>query len=415
MSLEAISPIDGRYREATAPLAPYYSEGALIRYRVIVEGEYLIALSGEKAVHLRSFTRAEKKRIRDLYALTSVDAQKVKGFESVTNHDVKAVEYFLKEKLKRTPLAGELEWIHFALTSEDINNLAYALMLGESLRDVIIPQLDAIHGRLTALAVEHRSLAMLARTHGQPASPTTAYPRVDWRRFTTSFITRLNEERSTQLVPNLITTQIEPHDTYAELFDLMRRINTILIDFNQDMWRYVSDGWMRQKIKEGEVGSSAMPHKVNPIDFENSEGNLGVANALFTHFSVKLPIARLQRDLSDSTVERNFGTGFAHCLVAYHSLLKGLGKITPHIEKISADLDEHQEVVAEAIQTILRREGSLMPYEALRVLTRGKHVTREDFEEFIAALDISKSVKKELLKISPRNYIGLAQKLAQSP
>ncbi len=451
MPLEAVTPIDGRYRKVASPLAAYFSEAALIRYRLIVEGEYLIALSEEKSLRLRAFTKAEKKYIRSLYTIAPEEAQKVKDFEAVTNHDVKAVEYFMKEKLKTSSLKSEVEWIHFALTSEDTNNLAYALMLSESVRDVIVPSLETIKQLLDGVASQNKSLAMLARTHGQSASPTTlgkefkvfaarlerqldalrthhvlaklngatgnynaqvvAYPKLNWKKFTTDFIAKLNKERNTHLEPNLITTQIEPHDTYAELFDQMRRINTILIDLDQDLWRYISDGWITQKTKEGEVGSSTMPHKVNPIDFENSEGNLGIANALFGHFSLKLPISRLQRDLTDSTVERNFGTAFAHSLVGYASLLKGLGKISPYAEKITSDLENHQEVIAEAIQTILRREGISMPYEALKVLTRGKKVTKEDFKQFVNNLDVSDALKKELLKITPQNYIGLADKL----
>jgi adenylosuccinate lyase len=452
MSLEAITSVDGRYKKITAPLAQYFSEQALIRYRIIVEGEYLIALSEQKSIGLRPFSVHEKKLIRGLYALSTEDAQKVKELESVTNHDVKAVEYFMKEKLGATSLKRDLEWIHFALTSEDTNNLAYALMLSESLRDVIIPALTNILRFLDVFALEHKGLAMLARTHGQSASPTTlgkefkvfsarvarqlkvlkatrilvklngatgnynahvaAYPKLDWMKFTSSFVTKLSLQRKIHLEPNLITTQIEPHDTYAELFDVLRRINIILIDCNQDIWRYISDGWITQKTKEGEIGSSTMPHKVNPIDFENSEGNLGIANALFGHFSTKLPISRLQRDLSDSTVERNFGTAFAHCLVAYASMFKGLNKISAYSEKVSAELEQHQEVLAEALQTILRREGVSMPYEELKKLTRGKRVTKKDFVTFINKLKVSKDVKKELLAISPETYIGLASTLA---
>lgn len=451
MSIKEITPIDGRYAYITAPLAAYFSEDALIRYRLIVEGEYFIALSEQKGMHLRAFTSAEKKHIHALYALSPQDALKVKKFESVTNHDVKAVEYFMKEKLKRTSLKDSLEWIHFATTSEDTNNLAYGLMLSEVLQGSIVPMLGVIEARLSGFAKEYKDLAMLARTHGQSASSTTlgkefkifasrlkrqirmlrsyrvlvklngatgnynahiaAYPNLDWKKFTTAFVARLNKYRGVHLEPNLITAQIEPHDTYAELFDIMKRINTILIDCNQDLWRYISDGWITQKTKEGEVGSSTMPHKVNPIDFENSEGNLGIANALFAHFSAKLPISRLQRDLSDSTVERNFGTAFAHSFIAYASLLKGLGKINAYKEKIHADLEEHQEVIAEAIQTILRREGLPMPYEELKAITRGKKVTRKDFEVFIDKLRVNKKVKKELLGITPANYTGIAGSL----
>lgn len=451
MSLDSISSIDGRYRNTSIPLAVYFSEEALIRYRLIIEGEYLIALSEEKTLNLRKFTETEKKYIRRFYSIDIQNAQKVKEFEATTNHDVKAVEYFMKERLKKTSLKDSIEWIHFALTSEDTNNLAYALMLSESLKYIIIPSLDKIVSFLDALALKYKKLSMLARTHGQSASPTTlgkefkifssrlkrqlqslknyrilvklngatgnynahiiAYPKLDWKKFTILFVERLSKERKINLEPNLITTQIEPHDTYAELFDNMKRINTILIDFNQDIWRYISDGWIIQKTKAGEVGSSTMPHKVNPIDFENSEGNLGIANALFGYFSSKLPISRLQRDLSDSTVERNFGTAFAHSLIAYSSIIKGLEKISANKEKISSDLENHQEVIAEAIQTVLRREGAAMPYESLKQLTRGKKVTKEDLDKFIDKLKIGQNIKKELKKISVKTYIGLAGRL----
>jgi len=452
MSLYSISPIDGRYQEKTLLLAGYFSEQALMKYRLIIEGEYLIALSEEKAVGLRKFTEAEKKLIRKFYDLDLVGANKIKEFEAVTNHDVKAVEYFLKEKLKKTSLKDSLEWVHFALTSEDTNNLAYALMLSESLKDIIIPSLDKIVSSLNTFALEYKSLSMLARTHGQSASPTTlgkefkvfsarlerqlqslknqmilvklngatgnynahsvAYPKIDWLKFSLSFIKRINQERGVNLETNLITTQIESHDTYAELFDIMRRINTILIDFNQDLWRYISDHYLIQKTKEGEIGSSTMPHKVNPIDFENSEGNLGLANALFSHFSNKLPISRLQRDLSDSTVERNFGVALAYSLIAYHSLIKGLGKISADKIKIAEDLDNHQEIIAEGIQTILRREGMALPYEKLKALTRGKKVSKQDLELFISDLSVSEKIKQELRKITPQNYLGRAKELA---
>ncbi len=452
MSLTSISPIDGRYKEKTLSLAGYFSEQALIKYRLITEGEYFIALSEMKGIGLRKLTLIEKNIIRSLYNLEEKDAEKVKKIEGVTNHDVKAVEYFIKEKLNKTSLKDSLEWIHFALTSEDINNISYALMLSEALRDSIIPALNKILISLDTFAREYKNLSMLARTHGQSASPTTlgkeckvfssrlhrqlqalkkyailvklngatgnynahiiAYPKLDWKKFTISFVERLSKEREIHLEPNLITTQIESHDTYAELFDTMRRINTILIDFNQDLWRYISDHYIIQKIKEGEIGSSTMPHKVNPIDFENSEGNLGLANALFSHFSNKLPISRLQRDLSDSTVERNFGVAFAHSLIAYNSLLKGLGKISADKIKIADDLENHQEIIAEGIQTILRREGVVFPYEKLKTLTRGKKVSRQDLAVFINDLSVSEKIKVELRKITPQNYTGLAEKLA---
>lgn len=451
--IDAITPIDGRYRKTTLPLSEYFSEGALIKYRIIMEGEYLIALAEDKRVDLKKFSESEKKKIRDMYNFSSEDAVKVKEFESVTNHDVKAVEYFIKDKLKETSRKDAVEWVHFALTSEDTNNLAYGLMLSESIKNIIIPSLKKIVSALEAFSREYGNLPMLARTHGQSASPTTlgkeffvfssrlkrqirelkkyriqaklngatgnynahlaAYPNIDWIKFTISFINNLNTQRRINLEPNLITTQIEPHDTYAELFDINKRINTILIDLNQDMWRYISDGWIVQKTKEGEVGSSTMPHKVNPIDFENSEGNLGIANALFGYFSSKLPISRLQRDLSDSTVERNFGTAFSHSLVGYASILRGLGKISANKDRINEDLENHAEVIAEAIQTVLRREGAPMPYEALKKLTRGRGVTKKDFENFINKLEVSEKIKKELKKFTPQNYVGIAAELTK--
>jgi adenylosuccinate lyase len=452
-ALECISPIDGRYAAKVADLSPYFSEASLIRYRIIVEGEYLIALSEEKATGLRSFTDSEKKLIRDLYKIETSDAEEVKKNESVTNHDVKAVEYFIKERLKGTSLQDVVEWVHFALTSEDTNNLAYALMLSESLRDVIIPSLNSVTSSIDTLVSLYKEVPMLARTHGQSASPTTlgkefkvftsrlrrqigqleeyrilaklngatgnynahavAFPKIDWIGFSKRFIEGLSRTRNIRLETNPITTQIEPHDTYAELFDILRRTNTILIDFCQDMWRYVSDHWIIQKPKEGEVGSSTMPHKVNPINFENGEGNLGLANALFGYFSVKLPIARLQRDLSDSTIERNFGVAFGHCLVAYKAILKGLAQISVNETKILEDLEDHQEIIAEGIQTILRREGVPLPYEKLKELTRGQKVSKEDFEKFIEDLPIKEEIKTELKKITPKNYIGLAREIAE--
>jgi adenylosuccinate lyase len=447
-SLDSVNPIDGRYSKITAPLSAYFSEASLIKYRVIIESEYLIGLSQEKGVGLRQLTSKEKKLLRDLH---NTDVRRVKKIESETNHDVKAVEYFLKEKLRETSLKDVTEWTHFALTSEDINNLAYALIITESLRGIILPALTDIVREVEHLSVSYKSLPMLARTHGQSASPTTlgkefkvfserlrgqlkqlknirikaklngatgnfnahsiAFPKVNWVRFSERFIKNLAKQRKVQLKANVATTQIEPHDTYAELFDLMKRINIILLDFNQDIWRYISDGWIVQKTQTKEVGSSTMPHKVNPIDFENSEGNLGIANALLVHFSSKLPISRLQRDLSDSTVERNFGTAFAHSLVAYKSLLKGLSKISADQSKIKKDLEDHPEVVAEAIQTILKREGVEAPYEKLKALYRGRKVSKEEVEKFISILSVSDKVKEELKSITPQNYTGLASSL----
>ena len=451
-SLTAVTPLDGRYNKTTEPLAPYFSDKALIKYRIIVEGEYLRALSNVKGVkQFQPLSLKNLKIIRSIYNLSNADAEEVRRYDSITNHDVKAMEYFMRDKLKAAGLEKILEWMHFALTSEDVNNLAYAMMLSESIRDVMIPTLDDIIKTVEQFAKKYKNLAMLARTHGQPASPTTfgkefkvfavrlkrqrdslknykilvkfngatgnynahvaAFPKVSWVNFTKNFIQDISKFRKINLEPSLITTQIESNDTYAELFDNIRRINTILIGFNQDLWRYISDNWIILKPLEGEVGSSTMPHKVNPLDFEKSEGNLGMANALLTYFSTKLPIARLQRDLTDSTVERNLGVAFAYSLVAYKATLRGLGLIAPHERKITEELENHPEVVAEAIQTVLRREGVPIPYEKLKTLTRGKKVTMKDFAKFIDKLEIDPKVKKELKRFTPKNYVGIANKL----
>ena len=451
--IESLSPLDGRYAEKVSALRPYFSEAALMRYRAQMEGEYLIALSETKGLGLRAFTASEKETIRTVCKLSSGDAEAVKAFEATTNHDVKAVEYFLKEQLSKTSIKNEIEWIHFGLTSEDANNVSYALMLRDGLNDVLIPALESIHTKLKGYAKEYAKLPMLSRTHGQSASPTTlgkefavyafrlerqikmlksfkilakvngatgnynahmsAFPKIDWMSFSKKFIAGLNgDKKGAQLEANMLTTQIESHDTYAELCDIIRRANTILIDFNQDMWRYISDAWIIQKPKAGEIGSSTMPHKVNPIDFENSEGNLGMANAMLMYFATKLPISRLQRDLSDSTVERNFGSAFGYSLLAYGSLEKGLSKIAVSETAIRGALADHPEVIAEAIQTVLRREKVAMPYEKLKELTRGRAVTMAEFKTFIEALDVTPAVKKELLAFTPENYIGLAAKLA---
>lgn len=479
---KSISPIDGRYRKYTEPLAAFFSEAGLMRYRVRVEVEYLMALSD--AVIIRNFNEDEKKLLRERMYLSDEDLAKIKEIEGITNHDVKAIEYFLREKLKETTLADCLEFIHFALTSEDVDNISRSLGLRDGLEDVLLVLLDALRKAISELAEKHKSLPMLARTHGQPATPTTfgkefkvfaarlerqirqlrgfkilvklngasgnynahtaAYPNVDWIRFSRDFVESFNyvqdkrfnkevldktrtiysysssdpsvggESRSTiRLEVNLITTQIEPHDSYAELFDCLRRINTILIDFNQDAWRYISDGWIAQKPKEGEVGSSTMPHKINPIKFENSEGNLGMANALFEFFSRKLPVSRLQRDLSDSTVERNFGVAFAHSAMAYASLLEGLDRITVNEAKVREELNKHPEVIAEAIQTILRRENVMMPYEKLKELTRGRSITIETIHEFIDSIEVSDKVKEEMKAMTAENHTGLARVLAE--
>jgi adenylosuccinate lyase len=456
--LEAISPIDGRYRRHTEPLADIFSEKGLIKYRVKVEGEYLLFLSEHPQIGTREFSGEEKDLVRKLYDVSTEGAGIVKAIEvnghgniRATNHDVKAVEYFMKEKLRGTSLEDSLEWIHFALTSEDVNNLAYGLMLSDGVGEIVLPTIGGLYGIIEELAQQYKDVPMLARTHGQPASPTTfgkefkvfasrlrrqldqlrdyeilvklngatgnysahqvSYSEIDWIGFTRDFVERLNDGRKIRLKPNLVTTQIEPHDTYAELFDNLRRLNTILIDFNQDMWRYISDGWIKQKPVEGEVGSSTMPHKINPIDFENSEGNLGIANALLGYFSTKLPISRLQRDLSDSTVERNFGVALGHSLIGYKSVQKGLSKITVNEQKVVEELESHPEVISEAIQTVLRREGAEMPYERLKELTRGKKPTMGEFRIFIEGLDVSDTVKEELRQISPTNYAGIVRLL----
>ena len=453
MIKNAISSLDGRYFKKTRALAPYFSEEALMKYRVLVEGKYLIALSLLEKTALRKFTPNEIKIITDLCEnFDETSYEEIKKIEAVTNHDVKAVEYFIKEKLSKTSLKNTSEWVHFAITSEDTNNLAHALILSDVLQNVMMSSIEEIILSVEKLVIKYKNLPMLARTHGQSASPTTfgkemavfaarlkkqfktlkniqieakfngatgnynahfvAYPNVAWPEFSKKFIESFNQGRSQKLKANLLTIQIECHDSYVEIFDSLKRINTILLDFNQDMWRYISDGWVGQIPAKGETGSSTMPHKINPIDFENSEGNLGLANALFEFFARKLPISRLQRDLSDSTVERAFGTAFGHSYLAYTSLLKGLSKISVNELKMKEDLISHPEIIAEAIQTILRREGAEFPYEKLKDLTRGKSITLEDIHQFIDTLKVSEKVKKELLKITPENYIGLASKLA---
>lgn len=458
-SLEAVSPIDGRYRKQSEPLARIFSDIGLSRYRIIVEIEYLIALA-DYGIGVRKLSRKEKSLLRGLSELSLGDAKIIqdierKGYKNIkaTNHDVKAIEYFLRDKLEGKSFNDCIEFLHFALTSEDVNNISYALMLSDAVGNELLPYLEKIKLKLEQLAGKYKKLPILARTHGQPATPTTfgkefnvfasrlkrqllqlrtfhilaklngatgnynahlaAYPKTNWTEFTKEFIEHLNKKRTIPLEINLVTTQIEPHDTYAELFGIFRRINTILIDFDQDMWRYISDNWIVQKTIEGEIGSSTMPHKVNPIKFENSEGNLGIANALFSHFSTKLPISRLQRDLSDSTVERNFGTAFAHCIIGYENIFKGLELVNVDEEKVKNELREHPEVIAEAIQTILRREGIPMPYEKLKTITRGHKVNLKTMRGFINSLEIRPGVKKELLKLTPENYIGLAEILAK--
>jgi len=442
--LEAISPVDGRYRRQTEALAGYFSERALINYRLQVEVEYFIALCRLPLPQLKGVDAMQFERLRQIYrSATMEDARRIKDIEKVTNHDVKAVEYHLKEKFAELGLAAYSEFIHFGLTSQDINNTAVPLSLKEAWRDVMRPAIDGVIARLGTKAQEWKGVTMLARTHGQPASPTrlgkeiqvfverlgvqleqlrqvpfsakfggatgnfnahwAAYPTIDWNAFADGLVNQvlcLSRSRT--------TTQIEHYDNLAAFCDALRRINTILIDLDRDLWAYVSMDYFKQKIRAGEVGSSAMPHKVNPIDFENSEGNLGVANAMLGHLAAKLPISRLQRDLTDSTVIRNLGVPLAHMLIALKSLSKGLDKLILNEEAIRADLEANWAVVAEAIQTILRREGYPKPYEALKDLTR-THVrmNRESIAHFIESLDVSRAVKDELRKITPENYTGI--------
>ncbi|MFH1201001.1 MAG: adenylosuccinate lyase [bacterium] len=459
-NLNSISPIDGRYQKYTESLAPYWSEAASMKYKILLECEYLIALSETKGVGIRKINNQERTAIRNLYKnFSSYDAEIVSDIElrghgslKATNHDFKAIEYFLKEKLKKTSLRDVLEFIHFGLTSEDASNVAYALMISESVKEIYLPTLENIVKKIEKLAKDNKNIPMLARTHGQSASPSTfgkefkifearlkrqlnqiknhkilaklngatgnynalylAYPNVNWISFSEKFIKKLGSNRKVNLEVNLYTTQIEPHDSYLELFDIFKRANYIIINFNQDLWRYISDGWISQRLVEGEVGSSTMPHKINPWFLENSEGNLGMANAMFEFFGRKLPISRLQRDLSDSTVLRNIGTAFSHSLIGLKYLENQLGRIVVNKKKALEDLNAHPEVIAEAIQTILRREGLAMPYEKLKDLTRGKQVTLEDIRKFIDTLEVGDKIKKELKKITPENYIGLASSLA---
>lgn len=442
-SLTAISPIDGRYRGKVGILENYYSEYALIRYRVKVEIEYFIALCKLPLPQLAGVDHALFGELRDIYAKFSVDdAQRVKDIESVTNHDVKAVEYFIKEQFDRLGLAQYKEFIHFGLTSQDINNTSVPMLIRDSLHEAYLPLLDEMVGLLNQYAEEWKDIPMLAKTHGQPASPTrlgkeirvfayrlekqiellkqvpvsgkfggatgnfnahrVAFPDRDWRAFAKKF---LNE--SLGIEREEWTTQISNYDNLAALFDAMARINTIMIDLDRDMWQYISMEYFKQKIKAGEVGSSAMPHKVNPIDFENSEGNLGMANAILNHLAGKLPVSRLQRDLTDSTVLRNVGVPLAHMMIALHSTLKGLHKLLLNEAAISRDLDNMWNVVAEAIQTILRREGYEKPYETLKALTRtNSKVDAESIASFIDTLKVSDVVKEELKAITPHNYTG---------
>ena len=443
-SLKAITPIDGRYASKTSSLISYFSEEALIKYRVQVEIEYFIALVELKLPQLSGFNTTLFSELRTIYTNFSTDdAQQIKDIEKVTNHDVKAVEYFIKEKFDTLNLKEYKEFIHFGLTSQDINNTAVPLSIKDAMNQVYVPYLLELKNKLTSLATDWADIPMLARTHGQPASPTRlgkeihvfvvrieeqfellndiksaakfggatgnfnahkiAYPTVDWKDFAQKFV-----HDKLGLHHSFPTTQIEHYDHMAALFDCLKRINTIIIDLDRDVWTYVSMDYFKQKIKKGEVGSSAMPHKVNPIDFENSEGNLGIANALFEHLSAKLPVSRLQRDLTDSTVLRNLGVPFGHTLIAFQSTLKGLNKLLLNEPKFAEDLENNWAVVAEAIQTILRREAYPNAYEALKGLTRTNSVINaESIAAFIETLEVSESVKEEMRVITPSNYTGI--------
>ncbi|MDR2844043.1 MAG: adenylosuccinate lyase [Candidatus Symbiothrix sp.] len=443
--LTAISPVDGRYRNKTANLASYFSEYALIRYRVLVEIEYFISLCELPIPQLQALNPPETlESLRDIYRFfTLEDAESIKEIESTTNHDVKAVEYFIKKKFDALNLDKYKEFIHFGLTSQDINNTSVPLSILEALEHEYLPLLLQIINTLKQYAGEWADIPMLAKTHGQPASPTRlgkevqvfvsrleqqvkllkitpvsakfggatgnfnahalAYPNIDWKQFGNTFV-----GEKLGLIREEYTTQISNYDNLAALFDAMKRINTILLDLSKDFWQYISMEYFKQKIKDGEIGSSAMPHKVNPIDFENAEGNLGIANALLEHLSAKLPISRLQRDLTDSTVLRNVGMPFAHIFISLHSLQKGLGKLLLNKEAIERDLDKAWAVVAEGIQTILRREGYPKPYEALKALTRtNEPITEQSIKAFVDTLDINDTIKKELKDISPKNYTGI--------
>ncbi|MGO2294373.1 MAG: adenylosuccinate lyase [Psychroflexus halocasei] len=443
-ALEAITPIDGRYASKTNSLSPYFSESALIKYRLRIEIEYFISLCELPLPQLKDFDKGLYKDLRSIYQDFSLDdAKKVKSIEAVTNHDVKAVEYFIKEKMDELGLKDSKEFIHFGLTSQDINNTAVPLSLKEALSEVYLKDLEELISKLKSLSADWIEIPMLARTHGQPASPTrlgkeiqvfitrleeqlktleatpiaakfggatgnfnahvVAYPDVDWQAFSQNFV-----EKSLGLKHSFPTTQIEHYDHIAGVFDALKRINTIILDLNKDMWTYISMDYFKQKIKKGEVGSSAMPHKVNPIDFENSEGNLGIANAIYEHLSAKLPISRLQRDLTDSTVLRNIGVPMAHSIIGFKSSLKGLNKLLLNESKINQDLEQNWAVVAEAIQTILRREAYPNPYEALKGLTRtNTAMTQKSIHDFIETLGVSDDIKNELRQITPQNYTGL--------
>jgi adenylosuccinate lyase len=448
--LAALSPLDGRYAKATDPLRAYFSEQALIRYRVRIELEWLQALAAQRPIReLKPFSARTRRDFTRLVAhFSERDAEHIKNIEAQTNHDVKAIEYWLKSRLaKNREAQRSLEFIHFACTSEDVNNLSYALMLAESRAEVMLPRLDRLAEALRRLAHRHADLAMLSRTHGQPATPTTlgkemanfahrlarareriaavevlgkingavgnynahavAYPGFGWQRFCQRFVERLG------LAFNPYTTQIEPHDWMAELLDAYARANSILLDLDRDLWGYISLGYFSQKLKAGEVGSSTMPHKVNPIDFENSEGNVGLANALLRHLAEKLPVSRWQRDLSDSTAQRNLGTALGHTLLAYAACERGLSKLQADRRRLAEDLDANWEVLAEAVQQVMRRYGVADAYEKLKAMSRGKRLERGELARFVKSLAIPPEAKKRLLALTPARYIGFAADLAR--
>jgi len=443
--LTSISPLDGRYNKAVEELTEYFSEPALMYYRIKVEIEYLIALGDEKGIkELPAFSKTEQIKLRNIYKnFNSSAAQKVKDIEEITNHDVKAVEYYLQGRLKKSLHP----WIHFALTSEDVNNLSYSLMWQDGLNQVYLPALKTVNKELKKLARKYKNVSMLALTHGQPATPTslgkefavfagrlqrqlqhikshrllgklsgatgtwaahaTSYPNINWISFSKRFV------KSLGLEPNLITTQIESNDSLAESYHNLIRVNTILLDFCRDIWLYISRGVFGQKTKIGEVGSSTMPHKVNPIQFENAEGNLGIASAYLSHLAQTLPVSRMQRDLSGSTIIRNQGVPVAHSLLACKNIVKGIDRLTVNRKKIREELDNHWEVLAEAIQTTLRKSGDRLPYERLKNLTRGQKITQEDIQAFVQSLDLPKKEKQTLLDLTPENYTGLAARIVE--
>jgi len=458
--MDAVSPLDGRYSGKLGNLKDHAGEGALARYRVQVECRYLRKLCETRGIRARRLKASEKAFLEKLPRLTDADTQRIAAIEETgvpgipaTKHDVKAVEYFIKERLRRTSLGDLSELVHFALTSEDVNNIAYALTLRDCLNAELLPALGEILACLDAMALRYAASPLLARTHGQPAVPTTfgkefrvfharlrrqvrqleraricaklngasgnynahhaAYPGVDWQKFSKEFIEGFNSGGGPGLECNPFTTQIEPHDSYAELFDTLKRANTVLLAFCQDMWRYISAGLVVQKAVKGEIGSSTMPQKVNPIHFENAEGNLGLANAMLAFFSAKLPVSRLQRDLSDSTVERNFGAAFGHSLAAYRSVLTGLARVSVDESAAAAELESHPEVVAEGVQTVLRREREAGAYELLCKFTRGRAVTAAGMSDFIEGLALKPAVKAELKRLSPLTYTGLSAKIAK--